>query len=104
MQKNIFLFHINNNDYNIKINLIQKRFNNRIKMKIEKYSIGIGDRFGLEGSAQLRALQQAEVLGVKIVPVWNKSNREHAIIGTLPEDAKRGADLAVKTCGWHASY
>jgi hypothetical protein len=73
-------------------------------MKIEKYSIGIGDRFGLEGSAQLRALQQAEALGVKIVPVWNKSNREHAIIGTLPEDAKRGADLAVKTCGWHASY
>jgi hypothetical protein len=73
-------------------------------MKIEKYSIGIGDRFGLEGSAQLRALQKAEALGVKIVPVWNKSNREHTIIGTLPEDAKREADLAVKICVWNASY
>ena len=73
-------------------------------MKIEKYSIGVGDRFGFEGSAQLRALQQAEKQGVRIVPVWNKSNREHTIIGTSPEDARREADKAVQTCGWNASY
>ena len=32
-------------------------------MNIEKYSIGIGDRFGKEGSAQLRAVQKAEQAG-----------------------------------------
>ena len=74
------------------------------KMKIEQYSLGIGDRFGAEGAAQLRALQQAASLGVQIVPVWNKSNREHSIIGTSPGDTRREADEAVKACGWTGSY
>ncbi len=73
-------------------------------MKLEKYSIGIGDRFGFEGSAQLRALQLAEEQGASIVPVWNKSNREHTIIGTSPEDTRMEADKAVQTCRWKASY
>ncbi len=73
-------------------------------MELEKYSIGIGDRFGFEGAAQLRALQKAEELGVQIVPVWNKSNREHAIIGTSPEDTRHEADEAVKACNWQRSY
>ena len=73
-------------------------------MKIEKYSIGIGDRFGMEGVAQLRALQAAEEMGVSIVPVWNKSNREHTLIGTSPDDVRRAADSAVDTSGWAASY
>ncbi len=73
-------------------------------MKLEKYSIGIGDRFGAEGRAQLRALQQAGSLGVNIVPVWNKSHREHSIIGSSPGDTRRAADEAVRACGWEKSY
>ena len=73
-------------------------------MEIEKYSIGIGDRFSMEGAAQLRALQKAETQGVLIVPVWNKSNREHSIIGTSPVDTRREADEAVALCGWKHSY
>jgi len=73
-------------------------------MILEKYSIGVGDRFGYQGAAQLRALQLAEQHGVKVVPVWNKSNREHNIIGTNPEDTRREADAAVKATGWKEPY
>ncbi len=71
---------------------------------MERYSFGVGDRFGLEGAAQLRALQQAAVKGVRIVPVWNKSNREHAIVGTQPESTRIEADAAVREVGWLDSY
>jgi hypothetical protein len=74
------------------------------QVKLEKYSIGIGDRFGAEGRAQLRALQQAASLGVNIVPVWNKSHREHSIIGSAPNDTRRAADDAVRVSGWKDSY
>jgi tagaturonate epimerase len=73
-------------------------------LELEKYSIGIGDRFGVEGRAQLRAVQKAESLGVRIVPVWNKSHREHTIIGSSPEDTRRSADEAVSICKWEGSY
>ena len=73
-------------------------------MKLEKYSIGLGDRFGMEGAAQLRALQLAGERGVDIVPVWNKSNREHLLVGTLPGDVRREADEAVAACRWRHSY
>ncbi len=73
-------------------------------MILEQYSIGVGDRFGHEGGAQLRALQQAEKRGAKIVPVWNKSYREHTTIGTKPSDTRRAADDAVQECGWRDSY
>ena len=73
-------------------------------MVLEKYSIGVGDRFGYEGVAQLRALQRAASQGVNVVPVWNKSNREHSIIGTKPEDTRRAADAAVQKAGWNDPY
>ena len=73
-------------------------------MELEKYSIGVGDRFGFECAAQLRALQKAAASGVRIVPVWNKSNREHAIVGTVPEATRKAADEAVRACGWTDSY
>jgi hypothetical protein len=73
-------------------------------MQLEKYSFGVGDRFGYEGVAQLRALQKAAAKGVRIVPVWNKSNREHAIVGTEPESTRREADAAVRDAGWTDSY
>ena len=73
-------------------------------MVLEKYSIGIGDRFGHQGNAQLQAFLTAKQLGVDVVPVWNKSNREHIIIGTNPEDTRREADAAVKKMGWKGAY
>lgn len=73
-------------------------------MELEKYSLGIGDRFGFEGAAQLRALMKAKAFGVHIVPVWNKSNREHQIIGTMPDDTRRAADEAVRACNWRDAY
>jgi len=73
-------------------------------MQIEKYSIGIGDRFGKQGLAQLRAVQQAEKAGAVVVPVWNKSNREHTLIGTKPDDVRAEADEAVKRGGWKHAY
>jgi tagaturonate epimerase len=73
-------------------------------MILEKYSIGIGDRFGHQGAAQLQALLLAKKQGVKVIPVWNKSNREHTIIGTNPEDTRCEADAAVKATGWNEPY
>ena len=73
-------------------------------MVLEQYSIGVGDRFGHQGAAQLQALEQADQRGVKIVPVWNKSFREHTIVGTQPADTRHAADGAVKERGWKNSY
>ena len=73
-------------------------------MILEKYSIGVGDRFGHQGAAQLKSLQDAERSGVNIVPVWNKSFREHTIVGTNPANARIAADAAVKERGWKHSY
>lgn len=69
------------------------------------YSFGTGDRFGQQGKAQLRAVQKAqENYNVDITPVWNKSHREHEIIGTFPDDVRREADNAVETLRWDQSY
>lgn len=73
-------------------------------MQLEKYSIGVGDRFGHQGAAQLRALISAQEQQIEIVPIWNKSNREHSLIGTKPENARHNADEAVKKTGWKKSY
>lgn len=72
--------------------------------KLGKYSIGLGDRFGHQGHAQLKAITEAGRKGVDITPVWNKSNREHLIIGTQPSDVRMEADLAIKTCGFKKPY
>jgi tagaturonate epimerase len=73
-------------------------------MKIGKYSLGIGDRFGHQGEAQLRAVVRAASAGVEIVPVWNKSNREHSYILSKPSDTRIEADTAVKALGYSGSY
>ena len=73
-------------------------------MRIEKFSLGVGDRFGREGVAQLAALQQAAQAGVEVIPVWNKSNREHTLIGSTPADTRSAAEAAVKAAGWSAAY
>jgi hypothetical protein len=74
------------------------------RIALPRYSIGIGDRFGLEGRAQLRALKRAANEGVEVIPVWNKSNREHTIIGTEPLAARREADSAVRDEKWLLPY
>jgi tagaturonate epimerase len=71
---------------------------------ISKFSMGVGDRFGMEGVAQLRAFQEALDRGVTITPVWNKSNREHSLIGTRPEDVRGEADMAVARCQWQGDH
>ena len=74
-------------------------------MTISKYSFGIGDRFAHEGVNQLKALIKAEEkFGVHFTPVWNKSNREHTIIGTEPMSTRQEADAAVKALGYKDQY
>ena len=74
-------------------------------MTISKYSFGIGDRFAHEGVNQLKALIRAEEkFGVHFTPVWNKSNREHTIIGTEPMSVRREADAAVAALGYRDPY
>ncbi len=73
-------------------------------MQIAKYSFGIGDRFGNQGKAQLSALIKAKNAGIDIVPVWNKSHREHGIVGTSPADVRTEADTSVKALGWEDEY
>jgi len=73
-------------------------------MILEKYSFGIGDRFGHQGKAQLQAMINAKKQCIAITPVWNKSYREHSIIHTTPADVRKEADAAVKALGWNDSY
>jgi hypothetical protein len=73
-------------------------------MMLSRYSFGIGDRFAHQGVAQLRAIVEAKVLGADVVPVWNKSNREHLIVHTHPDSVRAEADAAVKALGWKGPY
>ncbi len=73
-------------------------------MKLEKYSFGLGDRFGQQGPYQLKAVMKAKEAGIDITPVWNKSNREHNIVHTDPGDVRYEADQAVKKAGWKGQY
>lgn len=73
-------------------------------MKIDKYSFGVGDRFTKEGNAQLSAIQEINKLGVPVVPVWNKSYREHTIVKTTQASVRTEADDAVNAMGWTKNY
>jgi hypothetical protein len=69
------------------------------------YSFGTGDRFGQEGEAQLKAIQKGQdELDVSITPVWNKSHREHQIIGTQPSEVRYEADQATSSLHWTNAY
>ena len=73
--------------------------------RLPRYSFGIGDRFAREGLNQLNALVAAEErFKVRFAPVWNKSNREHTIIGTGPKSTREEADAAVRRAGYEGEY
>lgn len=72
--------------------------------KMEKYSFGVGDRFAHQAVAQLSSFQKAKSQGVRITPVWNKSFREHSIIGSDPSVTRQQADLAIKKLNWDGAY
>lgn len=71
---------------------------------IAPFTFGMGDRFGREGEAQLSAIIAARQAGIEVAPVWNKSNREHKIIGTQPTSVREEADAAVQALGWEGPY
>jgi len=73
-------------------------------MRLDKFTIGIGDRFAHQAKAQLAAFIAACDRGAELTPVWNKSNREHDIVGSQPVDVRAAAEAAVKALGWDGAY
>ena len=73
-------------------------------LTLPKFSIGVGDRFAHQAKAQLAACILAANAGVEVIPVWNKSNREHTIIGSEPTQTRAAADEAVKELDWTKPY
>ncbi|HMJ65761.1 MAG TPA: tagaturonate epimerase family protein [Candidatus Binatia bacterium] len=73
-------------------------------LKLAKYSIGVGDRFAHQAKAQLRACMKIAEHDVEVIPVWNKSNREHLIVGSEPASVRAAADDAVRELGWKKPY
>lgn len=82
----------------------KRELNKEKAMKLAKYSFGTGDRFGLQGNAQLEAIRKAHEKGVEIVIVWNKSHREHTIVHTSQQDLRQEADKAILAAGWTENY
>lgn len=73
-------------------------------MKLAKYSFGTGDRFGLQGKAQLAAVEKARAKGIDLAIVWNKSHREHTIIGTDQRALRQEAEVAVEALNYTGQY
>ncbi|PYJ61109.1 MAG: hypothetical protein DME24_07400 [Verrucomicrobia bacterium] len=73
-------------------------------LTLGKYSVGVGDRFAHQAKAQLRACLKAADQGVEVIPVWNKSNREHVTIGSEPSGVRAAADQAVRELKWNKPY
>jgi hypothetical protein len=71
---------------------------------LPRYSIGVGDRFARQGAAQLEAVKAARAKGVMVCPVWNKSHREHSIVGSTPAETRAAADAAVRAALWREPY
>jgi hypothetical protein len=73
-------------------------------LDLGKYSLGVGDRFAHQAKAQLEACRLAARQGVTVIPVWNKSNREHKIVGSGPASVREAADRAVQELQWPNAY
>ena len=75
-----------------------------MKNILSKYSFGVGDRFANQAKPQLRAIIMAKEKGCHITPVWNKSFREHEIIGSKSLETRNSVNKAVADLGWNDSY
>lgn len=73
-------------------------------MIIQKYTMGMGDRFAHQGNAQLQAVLNAKAAGLDVYPTWNKSFREHKTVGSVPQSLRSEADAAVSALGWTGDY
>src|SRR5918911_1782516 len=73
-------------------------------LMLEKFSFGVGDRFAHQAKAQLRAFVLAAERGVEVAPVWNKSFREHGIVGSRPASVLAAAEVAIKELGWDKPF
>src|ERR1035437_2258110 len=73
-------------------------------LTLEKFSLGVGDRFAHQAKAQLQACVMAAARGVTVIPVWNKSNRERGIVGSEPASVRAAAGEAVRQAGWKHAY
>ena len=73
-------------------------------LRLSRYSFGVGDRFAHQAHAQLRAFLLATEQGVDVVPVWNKSNREHTFVGTEPVSVRKAAEAAVRDLHWNRPW
>jgi hypothetical protein len=73
-------------------------------LTLGKYSFGVGDRFAHQARAQLRACMLAAEQGAEVIPVWNKSHREHTTVGSEPASVRVAADAAVRELGWKKTY
>src|ERR1700690_3122078 len=73
-------------------------------LTLSKYSLGVGDRFAHQAKAQLHACMMAAEKGAEVIPVWNKSHREHTTIGSEPGSVRAAADAAVRELGWKKPY
>jgi hypothetical protein len=75
-----------------------------MSLRLDQFSFGVGDRFAHQARAQLAACMKAAAQGIRIAPVWNKSNREHNIVHSEPSSVRAAADDAVAKLGWSAAY
>jgi len=73
-------------------------------LQLDKFSFGVGDRFAHQAKPQLQACIQAAEKGFTVIPVWNKSNREHNIVGSQPGSVRVAAAEAVGALGWTHPY
>lgn len=73
-------------------------------MQLEKYSFGVGDRFAHQAKAQLQSVQKARENGIDLVPVWNKSFREHKTVGSTHAETRKQVEEAVKALNWQHPY
>ena len=69
-------------------------------LTLERFSFGVGDRFAHQAKAQLHAFQKLAEHGIQVVPVWNKSNREHTFVGSEPQSVFDAASAAIQAGDW----
>lgn len=75
-----------------------------VAMDLHPLSFGIGDRFAHQGINQLKAFQELSKGGIHVVPVWNKSNREHTTVGSQPQSVMEEASNATQALAWNQPW